>query len=840
MVYPIVCTSISRRRLAEARLLARAVAAHHPGDRLVVLVVDDPADGATTRIATGAALRRPVAVGPGGAAPFDEPFVRLCPADLGVDPRIVHELALCRDGDDLAACLVPALVARLCGEARPVVALSPEVVLLAPLDGLAELADSAGVVLVPRLLAPLPVDDRDPSEAAVVAAGAYDPGIVAVAPGADGFLDWWASSLRSAAASPDASPATSQPALGVALQSFGAQVTRDPGVGVAYWNAHERALTWSDDAGYRASAVPLRLVHLQGFDPSTPQLMAPAAARRPRVLLSGIPALWRLCRARATELAGEAAGPRGAPGSRGAGELAGAVRLADGTVLDARMRRIVRRALLDAGPRGASFPDPFDPAQVEGFHDWLASPDPGDPVAPTLPRYIGEIYGERRDLQWHFPRVGTVDMAHFRDWVASHGLDEAVVPGALRSALVRTPWWAAPTGVVVAAPETLRTGVVLAGYLRAESGVGEAARLAFDAMRSASVDVVPAVLGLTPSRQRHPFAPDRTAPLVPVADRKVNVIWTSADQLPGFASIAGPDFFAGRYNVGFWAWETEAMPAAMAASSAMLDEIWVPSAYVRDAVQPVVDRPVQVFPHPIVAPPVDRGFDPAKLGIPAGFCFLFTYDFLSSFARKNPLGVLEAFMAAFAPGEGPVLVLKSVNGDLRPAERERLVLAASGRPDVVVVDEYLSASERGALLASCDCFVSLHRAEGFGLGLGEAMALARPVIATRYSGNLEFMDDETALLVPAERVAVGPGAAPYGAGDHWGEPDLEVATEHMRRVVEDPGAASALGRLARERVLAEHGSTPAERFVARRLGEIEKLLRKGYVSDAANAVRRML
>jgi glycosyltransferase involved in cell wall biosynthesis len=832
VAHPIVCTSISRQRLPEARALARAVAAHHSGERLAVLVVDDPGDGATSPLVVPSAASRVVRVTESGEG--EEPFERLCPADLGIEIRAVHELALCRSGDDLAACFVPALMQLLLRRGRPVVALDAEHVLLGPLVELAEPLASAGLVLMPRLLEPVPHDRLGPAEDDVVASGAYDPGFVAVAPGREPFLRWWSAALRRAASSSADRLATAQPFLDLVPDGAGAHVLRHPGYGVAYWNAHERSLEWSEGGGYRAAGAPLRLVHLQGFDRAVPQLLSAAAGTRPRVLLSEHPALRRLCDERVADLerardTGRDRWPTG-------------VHLADGTLLEQRMRHLVRRALSRVDePRGKPLvPDPFEPSEVEAFHDWLASPDPADTVAPTMPRYVREIYGERPDLQWHFRRVGTVDMAHFREWVASHGLDESGAPVPVRAAIARTPWWAAPRGVVVAPPGTLRTGVVLAGYLRAESGVGEAARLVYSAMRSALVDVAPVVLGSTPSRQRHPFEPGFVPPAIPVADRNVNLLWTNADQLPGFASIVGPDFFAGRYNIGFWAWETERLPQQLAASAALLDEIWVPSAYVRDAVQPVVDRSVFVFPHPIVSPPIDPAFNPVALGVPEGYRFLFTYDFLSSFARKNPLGVLEAFAAAFRPGEGPVLVLKSVNGDRRPAERERLLLAAAGRPDVVVVDRYLSAAERGALIVASDCFVSLHRAEGFGLGLGEAMALGKPVIATRYSGNLEFMDDTTAMLVPSERVIVGPGAEPYEATDHWAEPDLEVASQLMRRVVEDPEGARRLGRAARDEVLSHHGVSQAERFVARRLGEIEKLMRKGYVSGSAEAVRKML
>ena len=836
MTVPLVCTAATPDRWGMVSSLARAVARHHGGDALVALLVDELAEvGSVWRDGGPAGQSGPAGDGP---LAYGEPPVEIVGArELALEPWMYHELALVRSGDDLAACVAPALVSTLLGRGRPVVWLSPEVVMLGPLHDLVP-ADGVPAVLVPRLLDPVPSDGRAPSEGEIVDAGPVDPGIVAVAPGADAFLGWWQRSLRRLASSPEGQPTRAQPALAFAPQLFGVELSRSPGIGVAAWNAHERNVTWTASDDYRADGAPLVLAHLQGFDPEQPYLVGEAGTGRPRALLSEMPALRRLCQERARQLLADSSkalprrcDPGVAPTTQGPG---------CDVVLDERMRRIVRRAVASAEWGEPAMPDPYGPAGAEPFYDWLATADRTDPVAPEIPRYLVEVYRERADLVWHFPRLATVDAARFREWVGEHGLDEARVPPTLRAALAATPWWSAPTGAVAVEPAALRPGVVVAGYLRAESGVGEAARLALDALGSAGIEVSAITVGGTSSRQLHD-GPHGVGPAhLPLADRRVNLIWVNADQLPGFASVVGPGFFDGRYNVGFWAWETETLPASMAGSAAMLDEIWVPSTYVRDAVAPAVDREVHVFPHPVVEPPRDATFDASTLAIPDGFRFLFTYDFLSGFERKNPLGVLDAFTAAFPPASGPVLVLKSVNGDKRRAQLERLTIAASERPDVVVVDGYLTASERGALLDSCQCYVSLHRAEGFGLAMGEAMALGKPVIATRYSGNLEVMDDETALLVPGERVLVGPGREPYEAADHWFEPDVGAAAELMRRVVTRPDDAQALGRRARERVLREHGVAQAERFVRRRVDAVEKMLRKGYSSAAADAVRRSL
>jgi glycosyltransferase involved in cell wall biosynthesis len=351
-------------------------------------------------------------------------------------------------------------------------------------------------------------------------------------------------------------------------------------------------------------------------------------------------------------------------------------------------------------------------------------------------------------------------------------------------------------------------GVNVVGYIHEQSGLGEIARLLVDVLRHAAIPYALVPVGRQPlaSRVR------RTAPVY-----ETNVVCVNPDALPSLVERVGQSFFRDRRTVGFWWWEVESFPPTLAAAEHLVDEIWVGSRHVAGAVRERVEKPVHVFPVPIVRPAVDP-VNRSTLGVPQdSFVFLFTFNFLSVFERKNPLGLIEAFGRAFAPGEGPVLVLKSINSRFFPRERARLRAAVAARPDIVLLDGAVEESRYRALVVAADAYVSLHRAEGLGLTIAEAMALGKPAIATAYSGNLEFMTDENSYLVPFELTPIPPGMGPYPPGTPWAEPNLEAAAAYMRAVVEQPKEASAKAERAVRDLESADGITRAADFVRERL-----------------------
>jgi glycosyltransferase involved in cell wall biosynthesis len=371
-------------------------------------------------------------------------------------------------------------------------------------------------------------------------------------------------------------------------------------------------------------------------------------------------------------------------------------------------------------------------------------------------------------------------------------------------------------------------GVNALGFFRAEFGHGEAGRRILAGIEWTGIPHATITVKTPHHREKHPFTARGDRPIYPT-----NVVCLNPEHMLEFARLGGGELFLDRYTIGVWCWEASRFPDSFSPAFDLVDEIWVASEYVAEIVGDATDKPVRVFPMPVeVGLPPD--LTSADVGLPENrFIFLFAFDFFSTLERKNPFGLIEAFKRAFAPGEGPVLVIKTINGQKQGGHLKRLVNTASEHPDIRVVDEYVSGGEMRGLVANCDCFVSLHRSEGFGFSLAEAMAYEKPVIATRYSGNLAFMDDENSYLVDFGLMPVPPGSSNYPAGALWADPDLDDAAAAMRRVLEDPDEARERGRRGHETIATRHTLARTGEFIGRRLAEIERLPRKERKEEAA-------
>jgi glycosyltransferase involved in cell wall biosynthesis len=282
----------------------------------------------------------------------------------------------------------------------------------------------------------------------------------------------------------------------------------------------------------------------------------------------------------------------------------------------------------------------------------------------------------------------------------------------------------------------------------------------------------------------------------------------------------GPELRRDRYNIAYWAWELPEFPEAWVRQCAYFDEIWCPSEFVRAALAAKVELPVQVMPHAIDFP-VPTGDTRAPFGLPADrFLFLFAYDLNSYQERKNPLAVIEAYRRAFPDEAGVALVIKTQNPARNAAAYARLTAALQGLRHVTLITETLARPEVYRLEAACDAFVSLHRAEGFGLGVAECMFLGKPVIATDWSATAEYLNAENGCPVRYRLTTLTESHGPYREGQTWAEPDTDHAAEWMRRLQQDLALAARLGAAARETIRTRFSPAAVGALYRRRLGTL--------------------
>jgi len=344
------------------------------------------------------------------------------------------------------------------------------------------------------------------------------------------------------------------------------------------------------------------------------------------------------------------------------------------------------------------------------------------------------------------------------------------------------------------------TEVTIVGYPFQPTGMAEHARSTFRAFQA--VGVTPRLLDVADANRT--FDPDLERDFAPhlatTLGKGVNLFGVNGDEAARVIGKVGEEAFAAGYNIAYPAWELARYPKAWAKVLDRFDEIWAPSAFVQEALQGAVARPVHRMPLPVDLT-LSSFLGRRYFGIPEdAFVVAFFFDFASFAERKNPWAVLEAIerLAERRPEADLHCVIKSRGGrDTEEAQDALEARLAALGPRAQAIFGDLSDNEIKNLIRVSDVFVSLHRSEGFGRGMAEAMALGRPAIATGYSGNLDFMIPGTGLLVDFDLVPVALGAYPHGEGQVWAEASAEHASRLIEQLLDDPAAARAMGARAK-------------------------------------------
>ncbi len=257
-----------------------------------------------------------------------------------------------------------------------------------------------------------------------------------------------------------------------------------------------------------------------------------------------------------------------------------------------------------------------------------------------------------------------------------------------------------------------------------------------------------------------------------------------------------------------------------------IDEIWAPNQFVCDAFRDIFSGKITIIPPCVV---IERADYPDRVALElqdTRFYFLFSFDYYSSPYRKNPLGVLEAFQTAFPDQNDNVgLIIKSTGAETHhPEIKEEIRVAAEADTRITIIDRTMSRNEVLGLIRACDCYVSLHRAEGFGLGMVEAMSFGNIVIGTDYSGSTDFLSQETGFPVGFKLTTVKPNEYVWSKDQVWAEPDVEAAVEAFRQAFADADARQRKSAAGKALVTERYGLGAVGAEVQKRIDEISSFL----------------
>ncbi len=339
--------------------------------------------------------------------------------------------------------------------------------------------------------------------------------------------------------------------------------------------------------------------------------------------------------------------------------------------------------------------------------------------------------------------------------------------------------------------------LVLAGLFSTANGIGEAARATYRALKAAGLN--PIAVDLSPQLAKVELDSGIPTTAMPDRDDGTLILQLNGPEIP--EALHHLNMRRGRrwYTIGYWAWELPSFPKHWDKAFPLLSELWAISTFAREALaQHPKAPPIAVFGHAI-EPPTDLTSTRAAFGLPDNaFVFLTMADSMSSMERKNPFAAIAAHKQAFGEDIRRVLVVKTRNLDRDPLAGERLRATIGAAPNIVLLDEALSDHARWQLLHTADAVVSLHRSEGFGLVLAEAMALGKPVVCTAWSGNMDFTTADNAFLVDYQLVPCEDPYKVYRAPDgRWADVDIAKAARQMRTVVDDTPLRQAKGEAAK-------------------------------------------
>jgi glycosyltransferase involved in cell wall biosynthesis len=342
-------------------------------------------------------------------------------------------------------------------------------------------------------------------------------------------------------------------------------------------------------------------------------------------------------------------------------------------------------------------------------------------------------------------------------------------------------------------------GVNIIGHPKGESGLSEHVRYVTNAFRKAQLNFC-----LNEYEVKWGGIDNSCDDLIiPENQYNINLFCLNGINITHYRKNIPNDIIASQFNIGYGYWELSKLPNIFKKQFKYVNEMWAPSKFIYDTLKKATDLPVYHMPIPVdfnIPEEISRG----DFNLPSSlFLYIFTFNIYSFVKRKNPEAVIKCFKKAFDDSyvSKVGLVIKLIPRESNPDYDKKLeeIISLAEKDNIFIINENLDRNKMLGLINCCDVYVSLHRSEGFGLGMAEAMKMGKNVIGTAYSGNMDFMNEDNSCLVPYKLIEVKEDDYQFYEKDtEWADPDLEIATEYMKKLYEDREYRNKLSKKGQE------------------------------------------
>lgn len=751
-----ICTIISKNYLPYARVLTDTFLKNNPNGKVYVLLVDDIDNKFD---------------------PKKEKFSLIKVEEIGIEnlQSFCFKYSILEQNTGTKAHFLKYLFEKY--KLKKLAYFDPDIIFTNNLENLWKLLDKKSIVLTSHITEPIR-DDKHPSEFDILRSGSYNLGFLALSQNetTSKFLNWWIRHLMESGFSDvEKGLFTDQKWIDLVPSIFDdVYIIRHPGYDVAYWNLMQRDIQISDDKTISVNKKPMYFFHFSGFSPEN---IENVSKHQDRLVLKDIEHLrpiFELYRDLLVE--------------NGYFEIKDWKCKFDYFDNGVKIPNLARKVYLEAIQKGIKFEKPFSTVGSKSFINFLN--ENIDQTQPPISRLLYKIYEDREDLHEVFLDPLGKDRLAFFEWINNsflreYGYDRIFLPShILKTSSSDEKSYQSPTDTIS------QLGFNVIGYLKGEFGVAESAR---NFVRALESEKIPFVLNNLISGV-HRNEDNTFSKFMKENPNPINLIVVNADESDFLHQEVGSNYFKNKYNIGVWAWELSTLPKNLARNEKYYNEIWVLSNFVSESVSKSLSIPVVKVPSPIKFDKSKFVRNKTKFGFnEEDFVFLFIFDFYSVFERKNPLATIKAFQQAFRNNEKVKLVLKCINGEKFSSDFKKLKQFCESK-NITLMDKHMDRDEILSLIATCDCYVSLHRSEGFGLTIAEAMCAKKPVIATAYGGNTDFMNINNSFPVKYQLVELGKDYGPYKKENFWAEPDIEHAASLMKYVFENHEESSKIAK----------------------------------------------